>query len=200
MKYFTSDLHLGDPRLNLYGRDLIANDSNEINELIINNWNEIIQEDDIVYMLGDICYDANVIDKLNHLKGYKILIKGNYDDKIQPSILNKYFDEIHDELLITLETENIYLNHYPTNAKLNIFNIVGHIHGTWKVQRNMINVGVDAWHFKPVSEEMILWQINGIRKYYDENVFAGELWSNLFYANDEIKTNLLNQIKNENDN
>ena len=54
-------------------------------------------------------------------------------------------------------------------------NIVAHIHGTWKVKRNMINVGVDAWHFTPVSEDMIKFQINGIRNYYDENVFMDEI-------------------------
>jgi len=37
------------------------------------------------------------------------------------------------------------------------------------------------WHFQPVSDEMILWQMNGIRKFYDQNVFAGELDCNLKY-------------------
>jgi len=59
-----------------------------------------------------------------------------------------------------------------------MFNICGHIHGLWKVQRNMINVGVDAWHFIPVSEEQIIFYMNGIKKHYDANVFAGELEPN----------------------
>lgn len=48
-------------------------------------------------------------------------------------------------------------------------------HGTWKVKRNIINVGVDAWHFIPVSEDLIKFQINGIRNHYDENVFMDEI-------------------------
>jgi len=47
------------------------------------------------------------------------------------------------EILLCNE-EEVYIDHYPTNGKSDIFNVVGHIHGTWKVQRNMVNVGVDA--------------------------------------------------------
>jgi hypothetical protein len=43
----------------------------------------------------------------------------------------------------------------------------------------MVNVGVDAWHFTPVSEDLIKFQMGGIRNHYDQNVFAGELISNI---------------------
>ena len=35
----------------------------------------------------------------------------------------------------------------------------------------MINVGVDAWHFKPVSLEEILFTKKAIECHYDDNVF-----------------------------
>ena len=178
-RWFTSDLHFGDPRLNLYGRDLVAKNSDEIDEMIIDNFNNVISKNDIIYMLGDIAYSPDKISLLSRINGEKILIVGNYDEKIPDDVLVKYFREIYPHATITLGAEKIYLNHYPTNCSEEMFNVTGHIHGTWKVQRNMINVGVDAWHFMPVSEDLILWQINGIRKYYDQNVFAGELQSNL---------------------
>ena len=59
--------------------------------------------------------------------------------------------------------------------KVDKFNLVGHIHGLWRVQRNMINVSVDAWGYKPISVETILTTKNAIEQFYDGNVFAGEL-------------------------
>jgi len=61
---------------------------------------------------------------------------------------------------------------YPAHAVADRFNIVGHIHGLWKVQPNMVNVGVDAWHFRPVSEQEIRFVYDAMRTgKYDENVF-----------------------------
>jgi calcineurin-like phosphoesterase family protein len=178
-RWFTSDLHLGDSRLNLYGRDLIAKSSSEIDEMIISNYNDMVGDNDIVYFIGDIVYDEKQIELLNRFKGRKILIKGNYDDKIDNKILSKYFESVYDNLTIVINGENIYLNHYPEKCSEEMFNITGHIHGNWRVQRNSINVGVDAWHMKPLSEDMIIFYIEAIRKYYDINVFAGELYCNL---------------------
>ena len=67
------------------------------------------------------------------------------------------------------------VNHYPEHGSKEMFNIVGHIHGLWRVQWNMINVSTDAWNYTPVSEDTIKFCMNAIDKFYDINVFAGEL-------------------------
>jgi len=187
--FFTSDLHFCDERLNLYGRDLMFKDFKEVDEYIIKKWNETVNEKDLVIVCGDVSMTLDGLEKLLKCNGEKWLVKGNYDNSIKnggtakyeisDKILTKYFTKLFDDLEIKIGDEVIYVNHYPTNAKLDYFNIVGHIHGTWKVQRNMINVGVDAWHFTPVSEDLIKFQINGIRNHYDQNVYAGELNSNI---------------------
>ena len=179
MKWFTSDLHIGDLRLNLYGRDLIASNSDEIDALILNNYNKLVSDDDVVYFLGDIVYDQSKLDFLSKFKGIKILILGNYDEKIPKDLLNKYFDFVYNDLTINVQDLDLYLNHYPEKCSEKLFNLTGHIHGNWRVQRNMINVGVDAWHLCPLSEDNILFLKNAIEKYYDINVFAGELKQNL---------------------
>lgn len=110
------------------------------------------------------------------------LIIGNYDeDKLD--ILEKYFDNICDEHSLFIDDHNYYLNHYPIKCKEKLdvdkwlivpcydFAITGHIHGLWKVQPNMVNVGIDAWHFKPVSETEIDFCMNACKKFYDKNVF-----------------------------
>ena len=184
-RFFTSDIHFQDERLNLFGRDLLFKDSQEVDNYIIDKWNEKVSDEDLVIVCGDVSVTLEGLDNLKKLKGEKWLVKGNYDKskedggtckyEISDKVLSKYFTKIVDELEIDIDGEKIYINHFPINRKPQMLNIVAHVHGTWKVKRNMINVGVDAWHFTPVSEDLIKFQINGIRNHYDENVFMDEL-------------------------
>ena len=163
--YFISDTHFGDERLNLYGRDLVFKNSKEFELKIIENWNNVVNKNDLVIVVGDVAFSEENLTILNRLNGKKWLVKGNYDIskefggtakfKISDDLLKKYFEKVVDDMTIKIGDEDVYINHFPTNAKINMFNIVGHIPGPWKVQRNMINVGCDAWHFTPISEDMI---------------------------------------------
>ena len=72
----------------------------------------------------------------------------------------------------------LHLNHYPNkcNEYLKLTNqqtlcLTGHIHGLWRVQKNIINVGVDAFHFQPVSIEEVALIYNAMLNHYDNNVF-----------------------------
>ena len=69
-KYFTSDLHIGDKRLNQYQRNLHANSTEEFDDMIINNWNNMVNDEDIIYLLGDIVHDISKVDMLSRLKGH----------------------------------------------------------------------------------------------------------------------------------
>ena len=187
--FFASDPHFQDKRLNLYGRDLMFKNSNEVDDYIVKKWNEVVSDNDLVILTGDISMTRDGLDTLNLLNGEKWLVKGNYDVSVEEGgtakyeindkILGKYFTKVVDELEMEIGGEKVYINHYPVNAKSDMFNICGHIHGIWKVQRNIINVGLDAWHFTPIDEDMIEFQMNGIRKHYDQNVYAGELDANM---------------------
>lgn len=188
MKYFTSDLHLGDDRIgindkpNLFYRPF--NSVEEQNNTIINNIVDLnLGKDDELFIVGDVIYNTdylNVLDKLP-VNCRKVLIIGNYDEDIIKELI-PYFNEIRHDKLIKVGEYDVYLNHYPIqslrllNKTYNIdFAITGHVHGLWKVQINMINVSTDAWHFKPVSEEEILFCYNGMVNHYDSNVFPYEI-------------------------
>ena len=82
-RFFVSDTHFNDSRLNLYGRDIRFKNAKEVNDHIIKVWNESIGKNDLVYHLGDISMDREGLDILNQLNGEKILIKGNYDISVE---------------------------------------------------------------------------------------------------------------------
>lgn len=46
---------------------------------MISCWNKIINEDDIIYILGDFGADEHELSILSQLKGVKYLVKGNHD-------------------------------------------------------------------------------------------------------------------------
>ncbi len=182
MKWFTSDWHLGDDRIgidnkpNLFYRPFssIKEQNNKIKNEFINSG---FKDGDTLYDLGDVVFNDfagswNIMTDVREAfpKSKFVLIVGNYDiDKL--SKLNYYYDEIYDEFSLMIKDREYFLNHYPTNCIEKEFSLTAHIHGLWKVQKNMINVGVDAWHFKPVSEDTIDFCRNAIEKYYDQNVF-----------------------------
>ncbi|MBR9704869.1 hypothetical protein GOV12_05635 [Candidatus Pacearchaeota archaeon] len=173
-KYFTSDWHLNETRIgdfNPFFRPFKSVE--EQNETIIGNLNQIVRPSDELIVLGDVAMDEQGVKLLDRIKcENRTLIVGNYDeDKLEQ--LAPYFGQVREDMDLRVGEVDCYLNHYPTKHVDDRFNITGHIHGLWKVKPNMVNVGVDAWHFRPVSEEEILFVHNAIQKgFYDENVFV----------------------------
>ena len=191
-RYFISDTHFNDDRFNLFYRPFKTVE--EQDEFLIEKWNSVVSENDEVYHIGDFTTKDEGLQLSGRLNGKIHLIRGNYDEPRNQDDLRDIFESVSDEMVLTLSNgREVYLNHYPSKCVSDMFNLTGHIHGLWKVQRNMINVSCDAWHFTPVSEDQIIFAINAIENFYDENVFAGELSSNIdtiygneIYATDEI--------------
>ena len=176
--WFTSDWHAYDDRYNCLGRGF--KNSRDMLTTIISNFIGCVEADDTVIHLGDMCGpQSSDVHFMKDLPGNHILIKGNYD-KASDDYYLKYFKAVYSNHLLQLPWSDtgpsqVYLTHEPVNGSKSYFNLVGHVHAAWRVQRNMINVGVDVWHFMPVSLERILQTYSLIHKIYDRNIFAGEL-------------------------
>lgn len=78
-----SDLHLsfsGDKPMDIFGKAW----ENYIDK-IIENWNNLVSDEDIVLLAGDLSWAMTLenalidIDFLKNLKGYKVIIRGNHD-------------------------------------------------------------------------------------------------------------------------
>ena len=55
MIYYISDLHFGHYNIIKLCRRPFK-DADEMDEILISNWNAIVQPEDTVYILGDLCY------------------------------------------------------------------------------------------------------------------------------------------------
>ena len=158
--WFTADTHFGHANIIKYCNRPFK-DVDEMNEVLINNWNERVVKNDTVFHLGDFCFNKlhrgrEISTRLN---GNIILIKGNHDKK-------QSIKTIIDSITIYYNGHRIYLIHYPEWANSLMITLAGHVHERWKInyQTNnqnkragfpIVNVGVDVWDFKPISLEEI---------------------------------------------
>lgn len=157
--FYTSDTHFFHKRIIEYCNRPFSS-IEEMNEILIQRWNEKVKPNDTVYHLGDFIWSSSV-EKIreicSRLNGQKILVYGNHDDKKQ--LLNSgcfkcynYFDfKYHDKFIV--------LFHYPIqewNKKFHgAIHLHGHCHGTIENIKNRFDVGVDSHNFYPISLEEI---------------------------------------------
>lgn len=165
MIYFTSDLHLGHRGIITMQDRPFAN-VEEMNKILVQNYNAVVNRDDTVYILGDICHHMRseaANDIISHLHGKKYLISGNHDKKYDPDL----FMEIRDFMTVSLNGEYFALMHYPMlswpKKNSGSYQLHGHIHAqaAYNEQNRAegirrFDVGVDANNYYPVSVKQIL--------------------------------------------
>ncbi|KRM19254.1 phosphoesterase [Ligilactobacillus hayakitensis DSM 18933 = JCM 14209] len=187
MIYFISDTHFFDKRMvhnQIFARrDFLT--VNQMNEAIINSWNNVVTANDIVYHLGDIALIGNnrhshekLLELLKRLNGKIVFLKGNHDTRATFKYLQKNNILLEDKIekfvfedvgiLIKHNKIQYYLTHYPliVGPAPNRINLHGHIHNSSVNMAENINVGVDSADLDylmeplnfgtPLSIEMVL--------------------------------------------
>lgn len=174
MIWITSDFHFGHEKDFLWQpRGFISWEDHA--ESVIKNYNEVVDEDDEIYILGDCVLknDDFGIECLKQLKGHKYLAVGNHDSNLR---INKYeeanvFEKIEYGYRLKHGKYSIWLQHYPAmmgnyKDKSPTICLAGHTHSPDKFQ-NMVNgcynIALDAHNCYPVGLEEAL---ADIKKYY----------------------------------
>ena len=169
--FFSSDTHFGSERTLKYSCRPFKS-TNEMDETIVNNWNNIVKSNDLVYFLGDI----GNLDTFSRLNGNKLLVMGNYDSEHSDSDLKLVFDDIFPYPIETVVDGNLFaLCHAPNEIHKEMLNqhfvLFGHIHEKCKCKKNGLNVGIDCHFFEPVPLDRVMFYKNAILNHYDNNVF-----------------------------
>jgi calcineurin-like phosphoesterase family protein len=155
--WLTSDLHINHTNILKYCNRPFQN-TYEMNEAIITNWNSCIKPGEIVYCLGDFAFgDTRNIDKIfNRLNGKKHLIIGNHDGK---HTLNLPWESKSNLLEITVDRQLVVLCHYAmrtwNQSHRGSYHLFGHTHSRLQPYGLSFDVGVDAWNYTPVSWDQI---------------------------------------------
>lgn len=181
IKAFYSDPHFGHNNIIKYCNRPF-NSIEDMNSKLIDNYNSCIGQDDTVIWLGDCFfkYCGNQYQTiLNSLNGNKVLVLGNHDQ--QDNIMMQMgFSLVVKELLIKINNVSCRLSHYPYTPHPqfenpdkfrhnrpryfeNEFLLHGHDHNKQKVTgKNSINVGVDAWDYRPAMYDDVFKLITNV--------------------------------------
>lgn len=179
--FLTSDLHL------MHNKDFLFRprgftSTEEMCEAIVERWNSIVHEGDVVYNLGDIALSDTgaAISYLQRLNGQQIWLRGNHDTVNKIEYILDSCPNI--QLLGDLDTSyatviksgkwSFYLSHYPTLTVNNepwrkVANLCGHTHtqDVWfDWDKSCYHVEMDAHDCYPVNIEEIK---ADIREKYD---------------------------------
>ena len=147
MNYFISDLHFGHFNIIRYDNRPF-NSVDEMDKVLIDNWNSVVSDNDTVYILGDISWhnEEKTVQIFQRLKGKKILIKGNHDKVARGSNIYKCFDGVYDYYELCLDKKNkVVMSHYPIpfwNGQFrDTIHLYGHVHNShqWNIMENWMN-------------------------------------------------------------
>lgn len=169
--WFTSDLHFWHKNICKYC-DRPYSSVEAMNEAIIINWNDVVQEDDIVFLLGDMgfCGIEKLRPLMSQLKGRIYLIQGNHDsDKVVNKLLEEGLIEDFGKLIqLTIigdeecPDQDLTLCHFPMidwyNKEKGAWMIHGHQHqlpNTPSCSYAHWDVGLDKNYMKPINFEQL---------------------------------------------
>jgi calcineurin-like phosphoesterase family protein len=155
--FFVSDTHFSHPLMvRLRGFRSVQ----EMDELMIERWNETVRPQDHVYHLGDVTMRREFLDVVKRLNGHKRLIFGNHDIFDYGCYVKAGFKK----LMAYRVVDRIIFSHVPVHpAQLSRFrlNVHGHLHtnrvmepgSLTKPDRRYTNVCVEQTGYVPVSLE-----------------------------------------------
>ena len=162
MIFFSADWHIDHSNIIEYCHRPFKNIQKQANALI-RNYNELVSETDICYFIGDFMMDKNedrLKAYLDRMNGTKILILGNHDKMNPFAYVDAGFRHVH----TALDVEEFVLAHDPS-ASIVVRPktlLCGHVHDLFKQQKNIINVGIDVWDYRPASIDEIKLMTEGL--------------------------------------
>lgn len=152
---YISDLHFGHANVIKFDNRPFS-DVKEMDREMIRRWNQVVDKNDQVYILGDMFWKKadEAIPILKELKGNKFLVRGNHD-RIGNREFDKCFARIVDYIEVKDGTRHVICCHYPILAPKNHYydgwyHLYGHVHNTWEekicrdVRARMAEAGVSC--------------------------------------------------------
>ncbi|MGB2842238.1 MAG: metallophosphoesterase [Halobacteriota archaeon] len=164
MIYLISDLHLDYKNIIKYC-DRPFSSVEEMNRTIIDNWNEVVNEDDFVYLVGDLAFGrkrTKIRYGLKKMNGNIILLLGNHDKGYLKSVPHaekcvltyggKKFLLIHD-LGKVREWDGWIIHGHEHNNKPEKYPFMNGKNKT-------INVSVELINYSPISIDFLVDKID----------------------------------------
>lgn len=183
MIYYIGDMHFGHEKVIEYDKRAFSS-VDEMDNVLIMNWNRKVSDEDHVYIIGDFAYrsEYDASHYLKQLNGHKHLISGNHDLKtIEDQEAMEYFESVCKLGYVNDAGRDVVMCHYPLaewngcrRNKNPSYHVYSHIH-------NRIN---DISEFMKSREYALNsgCMINGYTPCtLDELIVNNHKWHDVFY-------------------
>lgn len=152
--WFTADAHFGHARIiDICKRPFQSVD--EMDRVLIDNWNSVVGRNDQVFFLGDFAHraDPRAVRRIfGQLAGQKFLIEGNHDTQQTKELKWSDRSQIRET---SVDGQRIVMCHYALRSWAGLHrgavHLYGHSHGSLPGTYHSEDVGVDCWGFTPVD-------------------------------------------------
>lgn len=187
--HFISDTHFFSDNIIRYcNRPFV--DAEDMNEQLIERWNEVVAPDDTVYHLGDFVMhqSENIPPILERLNGHIILVRGNHETKRKLAVLEQFPDKVEIKDIAYLQYKQLFfvMCHMPmTNPDFldmvvqdnsEVVVVHGHVHDKVKFftpDTHSFNVSADVIDFAPVNIDVLYDLVKG--HFISKGVWRGKV-------------------------
>jgi calcineurin-like phosphoesterase family protein len=170
--WFISDTHFGHKNILEYEKEARPFSCiEEMHEVMIERWNNVVATKDTVYHLGDFAFGRHNIKIASRLNGCKKLVMGNHDTYPTAEYL-EYFDKLYGVVFY----ERCVLSHMPVHPNglgaRWMMNIHGHLHSKrvrypilspddngnliYHEDNNYFNVSCEQNNLTPIHRDVVM--------------------------------------------
>ena len=157
-RFLVADLHFGHKNIIKYESRPFCN-VEEMNNRLIELWNSSVENDDLVYVLGDFTLSRRmdfIKELVTQLNGRKILVMGNHDTRKPKDYIEAGFEVATRKPLMV--EPGVILMHEPFDdpslIASNYIYFFGHVHGNKTLMDeypNCMCVSVERINYRPVN-------------------------------------------------
>lgn len=160
MNFIISDTHFNHEKILYFDKsraDALRNLDIEptvsnMDQYLENQWNDTVNDDDVVYFLGDLGMfrkKQDFVAQLARLKGQKVFFKGNHDhsDQLKAALKvpeTKLIEVVDTAKAIKINGIQVWLSHYAIDLPYPTLSVHGHIHEAEYESPSMVNLSLDS--------------------------------------------------------
>ena len=151
--YVTSDTHFGHGNIIEYCKRPFVSAA-EMDEFMVQAWNEVVKPSDHVYHLGDVAMRKQDLSIVRRLNGHKRLVFGNHDIFEAKHYIAAGFEKVMGMRVL----DGLLFTHIPVHpGSMGRFraNVHGHVHQSTALTLPYINVCVEVTNYAPVALDVV---------------------------------------------
>lgn len=153
--WFISDLHLGHKNILEFEKEHRPFATlEEMHNAFVERWNAVVNDNDTVYVIGDVAFGKGYLPILERFRGKKRLVLGNHDTYPIAAYV-PYFKYIYGAKF----WEDCILTHIPVHprslASRCLLNVHGHLHSRNMDDPCYFNVSAEQNNLTPINADII---------------------------------------------